>query len=119
MGSVALQPRIIRAGQAPGYCGMCRAEFDKHIRPYLKEIKIGVQGIGFDRIEIDQALDDYIARYSQSPKAVKGDESCKNVKGPRLVSSSSTVSGGSTRLSTEKGFAEALARAKGKKPKDS
>jgi len=31
---VTLQPRIIRAGQAPAYCGMGRDIFAKEIRPF-------------------------------------------------------------------------------------
>ena len=41
MTEVMIQPRIIRAGQAPDYCGMGREVFNKEIRPYLTEIPIG------------------------------------------------------------------------------
>ena len=60
--SVSLQPRILRAGIAPCYCGMSRAVFDQEIRPYLVTVPIGVQGLGFDRLDIDRALDEYISR---------------------------------------------------------
>ncbi len=55
------QPRILRAGAAPGYLGMCRAEFDKTVRPHVKEFPIGTQGVGFDRYELDDWADNYIA----------------------------------------------------------
>ena len=46
-------PRILRANVAPAYLGMCRTEFNKAVRPYVREFRIGVQGIGFDREELD------------------------------------------------------------------
>ncbi len=33
----ALLPRCIRARDAHGYCGMCRAVFNQTLRPYLTE----------------------------------------------------------------------------------
>ncbi|PAA12411.1 hypothetical protein CJU74_21070, partial [Pseudomonas fragi] len=54
-------PRILRAGEAPGYLGMCRGEFDKTVRPHVREFRIGIQGVGFDRIELDEWVDAYIA----------------------------------------------------------
>ena len=58
MTEVMIQPRIIRAGQAPDYCGMGREVFNKEIRPYLTEIPIGEIGKGFDRLDLDSALDE-------------------------------------------------------------
>ncbi len=55
------QPRILRAGTAPGYLGMCKAEFEKTVRPHVKEFPIGVRGMGFDRYELDEWADSYIA----------------------------------------------------------
>ena len=54
-------PRILRAGEAPGYLGMCRGEFDKTVRPHVREFRIGTQGVGFDRIELDEWVDAYTA----------------------------------------------------------
>jgi len=34
-------PRVIRAGAAPAYLGMCRDEFNKTVRPYVREFRIG------------------------------------------------------------------------------
>lgn len=53
-------PRFIRAGEAYGYLGMCRDEFNRTVRPYVREFPIGKQGIGFDRIELDQWADAYV-----------------------------------------------------------
>ena len=56
------QPRIIRFRDAPAYLGMDRNRFNAEVRPYLTEVPIGAQGIGFDRLELDAWVDDYIAR---------------------------------------------------------
>jgi hypothetical protein len=57
-----LQPRIVRFRDAPFYLGMDRNRFNAEVRPYLTEVPIGKQGIGFDRLELDRWLDHYIAR---------------------------------------------------------
>ena len=57
-----LLPRIIRFRDAPFYLGMDRNRFNAEVRPYLTEIPIGKQGIGFDRLELDAWLEDYAAR---------------------------------------------------------
>jgi hypothetical protein len=57
-----VQPRIIRFRDAPFYLGMDRNRFNAEVRPFLTEVPIGKQGIGFDRLELDAWLDDYIAR---------------------------------------------------------
>lgn len=61
---LSFTPRIIRAKQAPGYLGMCRDVFNKTVRPYVNEFPIGLQGIGFDRVELDQWADAYIATHA-------------------------------------------------------
>jgi predicted DNA-binding transcriptional regulator AlpA len=67
--AVPVQPRFIRANQAPGYLGMCRDVFNKTVRPYVREFPIGLRGIGFDRNELDQWADAYIAAYSVHKRA--------------------------------------------------
>jgi hypothetical protein len=57
-----LQPRIIRFRDAPFYLGMDRNRFNAEVRPYVTEVPIGKQGVGFDRLELDAWLDNYIAR---------------------------------------------------------
>lgn len=56
-------PRILRYRSAPGYLGMCRAEFNKTVRPFVREFPIGSQGVGFDRYELDEWADGYIAEH--------------------------------------------------------
>ena len=57
-----VQPRVLRANQAPAYLGMSRAEFNRSVRPFVREIIIGTQGVGFDRHELDAWLDSYIGK---------------------------------------------------------
>ena len=57
-------PRFLRAMDAPGYLGMCRDEFNKTVRPNVREFPIGKQGVGFDRIELDAWADAYVERKS-------------------------------------------------------
>jgi predicted DNA-binding transcriptional regulator AlpA len=64
MSTQPFQPRILRANEAPKYLGMCRAEFKSTVRPHVREFPIGKQGIGFDRLELDEWADAYIAAHS-------------------------------------------------------
>ena len=50
MGNGRLLPRIIRLREAPSYLGMDRNRFNVEVRPFLTEIPIGQQGVGFDRL---------------------------------------------------------------------
>lgn len=46
-------PRLIRFKDAPKYLGMDRHCFNREVRPYVVEIRIGRQGIAFDKIDLD------------------------------------------------------------------
>lgn len=70
MSKTSVQPRFIRAFQAPAYLGMCREVFNKTVRPYVREFPIGQRGIGFDRSELDQWAETYVATHS-IPKNAK------------------------------------------------
>jgi predicted DNA-binding transcriptional regulator AlpA len=59
--ATSILPRFIRFGDAPGYLGMCRDEFNKTVRPGVREFPIGKQGVAFDRHELDEWADAYIA----------------------------------------------------------
>lgn len=54
-------PRLIRHRDAPAYLGMDRNRFNADVRPYLTEVPIGIQGKAYDRLELDQWVDHYIA----------------------------------------------------------
>ncbi|WP_095183963.1 hypothetical protein [Pseudomonas sp. Irchel 3H9] len=82
MSKLPVQPRFLRAYQAPSYLGMCRGVFDKAVRPYVREFPIGERGIGFDRNELDRWADAYIATHSIDKKA--------NTESSRLLIGNST-----------------------------
>ena len=46
-----IQPRLIRLRDAPDYLGMDRNRFNREVRPALTEVRIGSQGVAFDRLE--------------------------------------------------------------------
>ena len=52
-------PRFIRLKNAPAYLGMDRNRFNDEVRPKLITIPIGVQGIAFDRLDLDAWAEDY------------------------------------------------------------
>ena len=53
----------------PAYLGMDRNRFNAEVRPHLTEIPIGKQGIGFDRLELDAWVDEYVARNGRPARA--------------------------------------------------
>lgn len=81
-------PRILRYRSAPSYLGMCREEFNKTVRPYVREFRIGVQGVGFDRYELDDWVDAYVDKHSIGNKPRFSAESS-----PRQTDGSSTYQG--------------------------
>jgi hypothetical protein len=48
-----IEPRVIRAGQAPAYLGMSAPHFNTHVRPFLVEVKDAAKMISFDRLDLD------------------------------------------------------------------
>lgn len=68
-----MTPRFIRCRDAPAYLGMDRDRFNGEVRPNLTEIPIGVQGVAFDRLDLDAWADDYKQRNGR-PGAQKGAE---------------------------------------------
>ena len=48
-----MTPRLLRLRDAPNYLGMARSIFERDVRPYLTHIRIGTQGVAFDRLELD------------------------------------------------------------------
>lgn len=108
----ALLPRLIRFRDAPRYLGMDRNRFNAEVRASLTEIRIGVQGVAFDRLELDAWVDEYKNRNGRPGQ--KG-VSTWDAKG-RRVYSNVAVSGTSTRASTASEFARVLAQLASKRP---
>ncbi|MDP2902481.1 MAG: hypothetical protein Q8N96_05180 [Methylovulum sp.] len=113
--TVHLLPRVIRLKDASGYLGMDRNRFNKEVRPDLVEFRIGTQGIGFDRLDLDAWFDEYKFRNGRPDQTQRGNESWDVKK--HQGSSKEASSGISTKLSKADAFAKALAQATSKKPK--
>ena len=109
-----IQPRVVRFRDAPAYLGMDRNRFNAEVRPFLTEVPIGTQGIGFDRLELDAWFEDYKSRNGRP--AQKGDYAWDANEYP--ASSKEPESGTSISASSGGEFAEALAQLASKKPKD-
>ena len=115
-------PRLIRAGAAPGYLGMCRAEFNSTARPHLTEVRIGKQGVAFCRYELDAFADEYIKKNLKKKPAQDNDSYCSERRGeetwrekPSRASTKGPGSGTSTKSSKVSDFKKALEQVKGKK----
>ncbi len=54
-----MQPRLIRLKDASKYLGMDKNRFNREVRPMLQELRMGTQGIAFDRLDLDQWVEQY------------------------------------------------------------
>lgn len=111
-----MTPRLIRFRDAPGYLGMDRNRFNAEVRPRLTEVRIGKQGVAFDRLELDAWVDDYFARNGRpgrSKGAIGWD--VKEIQGCRRGS----IAGSSTSKSADSVFAKALEQINSRKPNGS
>ncbi|MDP9518785.1 hypothetical protein Q7L49_27735 [Pseudomonas protegens] len=121
--AVELAPRFIRAMKAPAYLGMCREEFKNTVRPHLTEIRIGKQGVAFDRNELDAWADAYIqsvaiekASNEDNNPPRSGRQGVKTWREKRSQASTrGTGFGTSTKSSEVADFRKALEQAKGRK----
>jgi predicted DNA-binding transcriptional regulator AlpA len=57
-----LIPRFIRLRDAPRYLGMDKNRFNREVRPHVPVIRIGEQGIAFDRVDLDAWADQHKSR---------------------------------------------------------
>lgn len=103
-----IAPRLIRFRDAPFYLGMDRNRFNAEVRPYLVEIRIGQQGIAFDRLDLDAWVDQYKSRNGR-PVQLEG-ERLWDAK-ERQDSSYAEVSGTLIRLSSDKELSNLLEQA--------
>ena len=60
---------------------MDRNRFNREVRPYVTQIRIGIQGIAFDRLDLDVFADDYKRRNGRP--GAKGEPSFKVNTGTR------------------------------------
>src|SRR5271169_3937346 len=113
--SSAFLPRFIRLRDAPSYLGMDKNRFNRDVRPLLFAIRIGTQGIAFDRLDLDSWADDYKS-CNGHPAAQPEREKLWETK-ERRVSPNAEGSGTSISSSEERAFARALEQATSSKPK--
>ena len=107
-----LLPRLIRLRDVPFYMGMDKNRFNAEVRPEITEIPIGEQGIAFDRIDLDEWIDEYKTRNGR-PGQLKGDTTWDGQK--RQASTNVVTSGTSTNKSEATDFAKALAKSTSKR----
>jgi hypothetical protein len=111
--NLVLLPRLIRLRDALAYVGMDRNRFQVEVRPTLTEVPIGIEGIAFDRLELDAWADDYIARNGRPGR--KGAKTWD--ANPYQAWCAEAASGTSTNGSRAGAFDKALARIDGTKRK--
>ncbi|MGS0941089.1 hypothetical protein ACVA51_11015 [Pseudomonas luteola] len=126
MGKPSFLPRFLRAThEAPAYLSMSRDEFNKTVRPFVREFPIGDRGVGFDREELDAWADAYVEQAAIEKKGVTGQQSARSERRTGVkpwrekrsqVSRKETGSGTSIKRSTEYDFMKALESVTGKKP---
>jgi predicted DNA-binding transcriptional regulator AlpA len=68
-----IQPRLIRLRDAPDYLGMDRNRFNHEVRPALTELRIGRQGVAFDRLEMDAWVDHYKTCNGRPTSTLRGE----------------------------------------------
>jgi hypothetical protein len=108
-----LLPRLIRLRDVTHYLGMDRHRFNKEVRPFLTVIPIGIQGIAFDRLDLDRWVDYYKER---SGRPINKRLELWDVK-KRLDSTNVESAGISTNRFSDNDFAKALEQIRLKKRK--
>jgi hypothetical protein len=94
---------------------MDRNRFNAEVRPLLTEFPIGKQVVGFDRLELDAWVDEYVARNGR-PARAKGANTWDASKYP--ASSGEPAPGTSTSASSDGEFARALAQVNSRRRND-
>src|ERR1700722_10899518 len=107
---VPVAPRFIRLRDAPRFFGMDKNRFNREVRPRLTEIRIGVQGRAFDRLEMEAAAEEYKSRNGIPVAHSERRKPAWEIR-ERQDSPSVEGSGMSTNVSEECAFAKALEQA--------
>ena len=114
MNEVRFLPRLIRLRDAPSYVGMDRNRFNQEVRPQIPSVVIGIQGIAFDRLDLDRWVDDYMRRNGRPASPSEGESLWDVSKAQGFATG--TGFGTSKNKSSDTRFARALAQAASKKP---
>ena len=56
---VSVQPRVFRLADACRYLGVSKTIFNREVRPHVTEIKYGGRSVAFDRLDLDNWLEQY------------------------------------------------------------
>jgi hypothetical protein len=112
----AFVPRFLRLRDAPRYLGMDKNRFNREVRPSVLAVRVGIQGIAFDRIDLDAWADEYKSR--NGCHAARSHRSMLWEPKKRQASPSAVGFGTSIRCTEERAFAKALAQAKSARPKN-
>lgn len=110
-----LLPRLIRLRDVPFYMGMDKNRFNVEVRPEVTEIPIGEQGIAFDRLDLDEWIDEYKACNGR-PGLLKGETTWD--KEERQAYTNVTADGTSINKSEAGAFAKALAKSASQRPRN-
>jgi len=105
-------PRVLRLRDAPLYLGMDIHRFNQEVRPFVEEVSIGKQGIGFDRLDLDAWFEDYKTRRRRSI-SLRGKKLWD--ENTRQGFSSEKMPGISTKSSLESEFVKVLEQARSKR----
>jgi hypothetical protein len=95
---------------------MDRNRFNREVRPFITEMRMGEQGVTFDRVDLDAWVEQYKSRNGR-PGQPQGNQLWDAKK--CRVSRKGPVSGTSTNASAEGEFARALEQVTSNKPKGS
>ncbi len=115
MSDSKIPPKVIRLKDAPRYLGMNKNRFNRDIKPILPILRIGVRGIGFDRVDLDQWVEDTKQRNECPvlPRRTVWDKKAKKCQAWSKEAKSGTL----TKWSTGGAFAKALVRLNSQKQK--
>jgi hypothetical protein len=115
-----LLPRVIRAKHAHVYLGMDRNRFNREVKPHLIAVPIGVQGLGYDRVDLDKWWEEYKRRNGRPGALCKegGEQWEEAQRGSAGAPTSQEASGISRRSSTVVRFMKAVEQATQSKRKD-
>ena len=113
-GTHQLLPRLIRLRDAPFYLGMDKNRFNAEVRLHITEIRIGKQGVAFDRLELDNWVEDYKSRNGR-PGQPKGERQWDLRE--RQGSACAVAPGTSTKSFSDSELSRLLAQATSKKQK--
>jgi predicted DNA-binding transcriptional regulator AlpA len=112
-GVIFMQPRLIRLRDVADYLGMDINRFNREVRPLLIEIRIGKQGVAFDRLDLDAWVEQYKQRNECPVNKRKKLWDIKKFQDSKSV----MESGSSIKKSLEDEFAKALEQVRWKKRK--